>query len=480
MIPWVTIILFVVDLLIRVGLSVRVIMRRLPVGVATAWLVIVLVFPFAGALVYLLIGELRLGRRRAERAEKLVAEYGPWLEQLRARTAFDWPKQTDGVRALGRLTETLWGITPVPFNRVELLDDFDQTIDRLIADIDGATVLCEMEFYIWSDGGRADDVAAALARAAQRGLTCRLLVDDVGSRPFLRGASAAKLRTAGVQVRPALPTNSLKMFFVRFDLRLHRKVVVIDDRIAYTGSLNMADPRFFKQDAGVGTWIDAMVRIEGSATKTLSLLCNYDWILETGDELDVPQLGEAARQAGTATIQLIPSGPGQPPRAMERVLLTAVYTARREIVLTTPYFVPDTPLLSALLSAAERGVDVTLVVPKHVDSILVRWASRAFQADLHAAGVHVAHFTGGLLHTKSIAIDGEISLFGSLNLDPRSLNLNFEITLAIYDAEFTARLRALQETYLESSERLDPQTWNERGNGARFLENAARLMGPLL
>jgi cardiolipin synthase len=158
----------------------------------------------------------------------------------------------------------------------------------------------------------------------------------------------------------------------------------------------------------------------------------------------------------------------------------AIYAARRELVLTTPYFVPDESLLTAVVSAALRGVEVTIVLPAEVDSKLVRLASAAFQGDLAEAGVRVRLFEGGLLHTKSMTVDGEMSLFGSLNLDPRSLRLNFEITLGVYDPAFTAELRRLQQSYLDRSRPLDLAAWRQRSLAARLAQNAARLVGPLL
>jgi cardiolipin synthase len=177
---------------------------------------------------------------------------------------------------------------------------------------------------------------------------------------------------------------------------------------------------------------------------------------------------------------VLPSGPGERVGAIEQVLLAAVYAAERELVLTTPYFVPDESLLAALLSAPGRGVEVTLIVPAKVDSHMTHFASRAFQADLLAAGVRIALYQGGLLHTKSLAIDGRLSLFGSLNLDPRSLRLDFEVTLAVYDAEFTAALRRLQQSYLEKSEWLALTECRSRSAVECFTEDAARLVGPLL
>ena len=158
----------------------------------------------------------------------------------------------------------------------------------------------------------------------------------------------------------------------------------------------------------------------------------------------------------------------------------AVYSAREELILTTPYFVPSELLLMALASAAQRGVKVILVVPAKVDSRLVRHASQASKGDLLKAGVRIANFHGGLLHTKSVTVDGEISLFGSVNLDPRSLRLNFEISLAVYDSDFTTRLRALQQSYIDRSDLMDLESWQRRSLGTRIAENVARLWSPLL
>jgi cardiolipin synthase len=169
-----------------------------------------------------------------------------------------------------------------------------------------------------------------------------------------------------------------------------------------------------------------------------------------------------------------------PVQAIQAILLSAIYSARRELVLTTPYFVPDELLLTALLSAAGRGVQVTIILPERVDSHLVRMASQAHKGELLAAGVRIMLFKGGLLHTKSVTVDDRLSLFGSLNLDPRSLQLNFEITMAIYDPDFTGRLRALQNSYIEKSVAMDRKRWEKRSFAVRFVDNAARLLSPLL
>jgi cardiolipin synthase len=476
-------IFFAIDWLIRVGLSIRVIMRRRPVGVSLAWLALVLIVPFVGAVAYLFLGELRLGRRRVERALALHASYGAWLSGLERR--YPAPAETGATDSgLSRMIQAGTEIPPLPGNAVHLLEHFEAIFAALIADIDRAARLCHLEFYIWAAGGLADDVVEALVRASGRGVDCRVLVDDVGSAAFLKSPQAGRLREGGVQLRAALPVSLVRGLFRRADLRLHRKIVVIDGEVAYTGSQNLVDPRFFKQDAGVGAWIDAMARVEGPAVEALWATFLEDWALES------PGGGTAATEAtpvlpalsprGDATVQVLPSGPSSPPEAMRMVVLAAIYEARRELVLTTPYFIPDEPLLMAMASAALRGVAVTLIMPAKNDSRLVDLASRAFQGDLARAGVRVMLFEGGLLHTKSISIDGRRSLFGSLNLDPRSLELNFEITLAIYDEAFTRALRSLQQSYIDRARPLDLDAWQARPAGVRLAENAARLAGPLL
>jgi cardiolipin synthase len=479
-IHWAADAVYVADLLIRIGLSLRIIRRRLPVGVALAWLSVVLIFPFAGALVYLLIGESRLGRGRARQAATLRQSYRHWAGPK--GVAADPPQLSAGAAGLARLAEKLFDSPALPGNDVRLLHNAGEAFPSLVADIDAARHTCHLEFYIWDVGGKADEVVEALLRAAGRGVVCRVLVDAVGSRTFLRSDRARRLRAGGVALREALPVTLRRLLFVRADLRLHRKIVVIDGSVGYSGSLNLADPALFKKGAGVGQWVDALARVQGPAVAALGGIFRQDWELETGEALPAPAAHEvlAAPDGGRAVVQVLPSGPGEQVGAIEQILLTAIYAAERELVLTTPYFVPDESLLAALLSAPGRGVDVTLIVPEKVDSRMTQYASRSYQADLLAAGVRVALYRGGLLHTKSLAVDGQFSLFGSLNLDPRSLRLDFEVTLAVYDAEFTGALRRLQATYLERSDWLDLATCRSRSTLERFAEDAARLVGPLL
>ena len=294
------------------------------------------------------------------------------------------------------------------------------------------------------------------------------------------------MRAGGIELQVALTVKPWKIPFRRIDLRLHRKIVVVDGRIAYTGSMNLVDPRFFKQQDGVGEWVDAMVRAEGPIVGALRTVFHFDWGMQTGTLPDpdsgaaeVVSTGPPAR-IGTQVAQVIMSGPGVDEAANLRVITQAVNNARSRIVLTTPYFVADGALALALQNAAMRGCRVTLIVPARNDSWLVEHASRWYFDDLVRAGVEIRRYTGGLLHTKSITIDGAVALFGTANLDIRSLSLNFELMLAIYDTTFAAELLALQLGYERDSFPVVLKEWRKRPVSARLLEGIASMAAPLL
>jgi cardiolipin synthase len=467
--------------IIVIGLSVRVIMRRPPVGVAAAWLTVAFSVPFVGVAFYLLFGEKRLGGPRLAQIKARTADVGRWQQALKLQFVPVQPQEDQSVLPLLHLAEKVLGFPALPGNCIELLNDFESVFDRMVADIDTSRETVHLCFYIWHEGGRAADIVDAIVRAAKRGVRCRALADAFGSKAFLKSDMVGRMRAAGVDFAASLPTGPLRTLIVRADLRNHRKFVIIDDRVAYAGSQNLVDPRFFKQTAGVGEWVDAMVRITGPAAGSLDAVFRLDWSIETGDGFEYPPVFPDDVSSSTGSvIQIAPSGPDLRPEAIHQLLLTGIYVARKEVVMTTPYFVPEESLLTALLSAALRGVQVTLIVPARNNSVLVRYASVAHFDDLMSAGVRIALYNGGLLHTKSLTIDGKISVFGSVNLDMRSLWLDFEISLLVYDRDFTGRLRALQETYLGGSDLLDPDKWQRRPAWHRFKEDTCRLLSPLL
>lgn len=484
---------FLADLFIRIGLSIRVIMRQRTYSVSLAWLVVILLFPFAGSFMYLLFGESRLSERRLNFISKSQDHYQSWLRSLSRRAPVSWQTTNQEREPIHRQAVNLIGIPALDGNKIELISTPAEIIRAIIEDINASQSTCHLQFYIWQNGGVVDEVNQALINAAQRGVKCRLLLDDIGSRDFLRSKGRKELEAAGIKVLASLKAGLFKMIFSRIDIRNHRKIVVIDGKVAYTGSQNMVDPQFFKQDEGIGHWIDLMVRLQGPVVEAIGGTFMSDWLLETdpqpetGRSLqdDISQLRTVADiipcpTAGNTTIQLVPSGPGFAKDTIHSLLLTTIYAARKELTLTTPYFVPDEALLTALRSAAERGVRVRIILPSIIDSKLVQYASRARYESLSRAGVEIYLFEGGLLHSKTISVDEDFTLFGSVNLDMRSFWLNFETTLFIYNDEFSELIRKTQEAYLKDSSQLDIEKHLLRSKLERFKENMVLLIGPLL
>lgn len=481
--PWLAALLFMVDWLIRIGLVIRVVMRRRPVGVSLSWLGVILFLPIAGAVIYLFLGEVRIGRYRESKFRAIRPRIQAHLQKLKDYAHLDPSSLAPVQRALALHGEATYGFPVLEGNDLELLRDSDAAFDRLIRDIDAAQRSVHMLFYIWFEGGRVGEVIDALECAAQRGVTCRVAGDSVGAKEFFSCPLCERLRQANIQVVEVLPAGLWRTLFRRQDLRNHRKIVVIDGEVGYTGSMNMADPAVFKQEAGVGGWVDAMVRVTGPAVETLGVVFLSDWDIETERDLgDFEDNGDLHRvePTGNCIAQVMPSGPGFAEEAIRQTLMTAIYGAQEEVLLVTPYFVPDETLLTAITGAAARGVTVILIVPEENDSAMVRLASRSQYIDLLEAGVELREYRGGLLHTKAVVVDGRAALFGTVNLDMRSLWLNFEITLAVYDAAFSQDLREMIADYLGQCVPLELEAWRDRPFHEQLVENTMRLVGPLL
>jgi cardiolipin synthase A/B len=469
-------------MLLVAGLAIRILFRHLPVGTTLAWWIVLFVLPVLGPALYLFIGENRLGRKRAQRWRDIHDLYVEWQGGLKERAAVDWDALHPRAGSLARHGESITGFVALQGHALDLLPDWDSFVDALVTDIDAAERSCHLEFYIWDSAGRVREIYTALGRAAARGVVCRVLVDAVGSRPFLRSGDVASLRSTGVNVVASLPVGLFRMLFVRMDLRNHRKIVVIDGEIGYTGSSNLVDPEYFKRSAGVGRWVDAMVRLRGPAVEILNGAFLEDWELETDEGMAILETADihSVAEHGDAVVQVVPSGPGLNRASIHQLLVSLLYSAERELVLTTPYFVPDESIMTALVSAARRGIAVTLNVPERLDSVLARYAGAACFEELLSAGVCIARYEPDMLHTKAITVDGKIAVVGSVNIDTRSLWLNFEISLFIYDRAAAARVRALQAHYLRDSVELQPSAWRQRPPAARIAEGVLRLMGPVL
>ncbi|CDH01998.1 cardiolipin synthase [Xenorhabdus bovienii] len=469
--------------LIIAGITIRVLMKRRPVTSAMTWVLIIYILPLVGIVAYLSFGELYLGKRRVEQAKQMRSSVAKWLSELRKSPHIFAHENSKVAEPLFQLCERRQRIKGVRGNKMQLMTSYDHSLKSIVNDIEKANHNIEMVFYIWQAGGLVDQVTGALMRAAKRGVKCRIMVDSAGSWQFFRSPYPDIMRKAGIEFVESLKVNIFRLFLRRMDLRQHRKIILIDNHISYTGSMNMVDPRFFKQDAGFGQWVDIMVRMEGPVTTTLGIIYAFDWEMETGQR-HLPSPPDSTimpfEQASGHTAQVIASGPGFPDELIQQSLMTAIFSAREQLILTTPYFVPSDDLMHAICTAAMRGVDVSIILPSQNNSFLVRWASRAFFMELLEAGVKIYQFEDGLLHTKSVLVDGQLSMVGSVNLDMRSLWLNFEITVVIDDKHFGNDLTFVQQGYIARSTLLDNEEWAKRPLWHRILERICYFFSPLL
>jgi cardiolipin synthase len=456
--------------------------RRLPSGVAWAWLSFLFFLPIISTILYFFLGEYRLGSRRLKRMSEANNTILILTQKLFAKDS-DEAHFKEPAKSFAMTVRGLFDAPLLAGNDIELLVDAEAAFAQMIKDIDLAVKSCEMVFYTWSAGGKADLFGEALLRAVKRGVRCRILLDKIGSSEFLSSETAKKYKEHGIDLQEAMPSSFIRSFLSRPDLRIHRKILIVDASIAFVGSLNLADPALFKTAAGVGAWVDAVCKSTGPVVEALNYVFLSDWSVETKSDfvqLEKESIFIDEAKDKKAKIQCLPSGPAIKNSSIEKVLIMAVYSAREKLVLTTPYFIPSEAMLYALMTAAKRGVKVTLITPERLDSKLTQYASRSYMKELVEAGVEVALFQGGMLHTKSVLVDEEFSLFGSVNMDPRSLRINFEISLAIYEEAFSKSLHILQMKYLKQSRILAAKDFVHPNWFSQFKEDFSRLAGPLL
>lgn len=522
--------------LITLWLVVRVIQQQRRQSVAIAWIAVLFALPVVGIIGYMLFGETNIGhqyRKRSLMAQKLLRDFA----NAQHINFNEISKNLDTeARQLSNIALLKTGLGVYDHHTLTLMTDADHIFASLLADIRAANTIILLEFYIVSPQGRVIELLEALMAATQRGVSVHLLADSVGSHAFFRSSWVKKLKAADVFVHESLPVGLFKTIVKRIDIRNHRKLAIFDSCYGYTGSFNLIDPDFFKQDAHVGKWIDVMIRVESHDTvnsvKAMALVTTTDISAETNANfsnlekivnrftkslyIDTSKLHHRklqheanARGAGQnantrvpnppllkilplqsslqaypsvsqVSLQLIPSAPELTGHVIYETLVCAIFAAKKQVVITTPYFVPDDALLLAMTTAAKRGVKVILNVPKKVDSLLVQFASQAYFDPLLSAGVQIYLFNAGLLHAKILCVDDDYCLFGTVNMDMRSFYLNMEVSMAIYNRTMTQQILTCQHEYLRQSEPLQRDRWQQRSFGAKFLDNAIRLFSPLL
>lgn len=460
------------------ALMVPVILRRqFAPGAAVAWLGIIFLHPYIGWTLYMLLGETRLGPHRVERHRQLVEHYRSALRQKQPQEHSAPLGIQEAYEPMVLQAEKISELPVVGGSAVDFLDQCPAFVDRLVADIDAATAHVHLLYYMFYSDSTGRRVAGAVERAAKRGVPCRVLVDAVAGRGFFhRNGLGPVLAAAGAQIAAAQPVAPIQRRLPRMDLRNHRKLAVIDGRVAYAGSHNLVDPDYGGRRGA--PWVDVTGRFTGPVVSELAAVFAEDWAFETGTLLELSCCAPPAPDG--APMQVVPTGPTSQGESFRRVLLAALQCARNRAVLTTPYFVPDEPTLVALAMASDRGVNVNLLLPHTPDHLFTAAAGRAHFSRLLAAGVRIFLYRPGLLHAKTATIDDELAIFGSANLDVRSFNLNFELSVLLYGRAVTERLARIQAAFLADCCALELCKWEARPVLKRYADSAVSLLSPLL
>jgi len=469
--------LVLADLIILIRILLR--PHREPAS-RVAWAVVIVALPFAGIIAYLLLGEVRISLKRRVRGREIEAR----LPRPPGEKALAEEIGAGFYAAPFALGSSINCLPPTSGNSVHLAADSNVAIDEMVADINAATSTVHLCAYIWLGDRNGCKIKDALIRAASRGVQVRALADALGSRLFIRSAHWRDLEASGVQVRVALPVGNPLWTFIRgrVDLRNHRKLLIVDNRIAWCGSQNFADPEF-RIKPRYAPWVDVMSRWEGAVARHCQYLFVSDWIGDGGDDISAllaEPLPKAAQGGAGAIAQVIGTGPTVSFDSMPSCFAELMHSARDELVVTTPYFVPNDQVLFALTSAARRGVDVVLVLPKRNDSLVVAGTSRSYYQDLVGAGVRLFEYRSGLLHAKTIVVDRTVGLIGSANLDRRSFELNFENNILFAGEDCAAILRERQEKYVADSDPVTKAVVDSFGIFGRLWQNSLAMLSPIL
>ena len=447
---------------------------------ALAWIAVIAMVPVIGIVCYLAVG--RNHRKEKIFGSKTLQNYSH-IDLLCRRQLRDLCKpdlqHNDDVNNNLEIIKLLLNNNKALLamhNEVEILNNGDRTFESLFEALRGARSSIHLEYYIFENDKMGREVAAILMQKAAEGVEVRLIYDDVGSwhpkRRFI-----GRMREAGVEVECFLPV-AFPWVTKHLNYRNHRKIVVVDGRIAFTGGINIAER--YVEGTRFGPWRDIHLRIEGEAVRLLQAVFISDWYFVRGRLLTEDRYFPPTKVKTVSPMQIASSGPDSDWATIMQAFFSAISKAKDHIYISTPYFIPNAALLTAMKVAALSGVNVRLIIPLRSDARLVYWATRSYVSELLDAGVEVYMYNAGFNHSKLLIIDGEFSSVGSANMDIRSFEDNFEVSAVMYDRKIAEQLTEAFRNDLQHSIRITPQMWSGRSHLHMAYESLARLLSPLL
>lgn len=445
------------------------------------WVLIIILLPVIGLFFYIFFGQ-------NHRKEKIFSRKGlKDLEQIsQVSRAQVVSIQSDKFIEIPSIASNLGIITLLLnnskalltlHNEVKIFQTGKRTFSDILSTIDNAKEFIHLEFYIVDDDDIGNTIKDKLIEKAKSGIEVRLIFDDVGSW-HLSKHFISELTTAGVEVYPFMKVN-FPLLTSKANYRNHRKIIVVDGKIAYMGGMNIAD-RYLKGDEFLGTWYDTVLRIEGDAVHMLQLIFLVDWFFVSKKIISNRSKYYPDHSITTQhPLQITASGPDSNWASIMHAFFAAISRAKKHIYISTPYFVPNESILTALKTASLSGVDVHIILPGKSDSTVVYWSSLSYVSELLEAGIKVYLFQNGFNHSKILMIDSNFASVGSANMDIRSFEDNFEVLTMIYDEELTISLEKQFNKDIRRSKRVNLNHWKKRSAKQNFKESVARVFSPL-
>lgn len=456
--------------------------RRPTAGMA--WLMAIFLLPVPGLIVFLIIGSKNLPKKRVERQDAINEFVSAIAEREDRGLISDTSNMQQGVESAVVLGQTLGAQPMLRGNSATMTIDYEQSLAWIAEAIRSAERYVHLEFYIFVHDDATDDVFRAMREARERGIDVRVLLDHVSAvRNPGHKRTINSLNAMGAEWSYLLPVRPFRGEYQRPDLRNHRKLVVVDGKVGFTGSQNLVAASYNKPSnirKGL-TWRDIMVRVEGPVVLGLEAVFQGDWYIETGKYLHELTLADAStRLPGNLDCQIVPSGPGFGAENNLQVFVSLLYTAQRRISITSPYFVPDGSIMNALRAASARGVEVELFVSETGDQAVVYHAQRSYYEELLNAGVRIWMYKPPyILHSKHFTVDEAVAVVGSSNMDQRSFGLNMEISMVVHGADFVRELDVVIEDYRANSRELTAEEWSRQSVPSQLLDGLARLTSAL-
>jgi cardiolipin synthase len=446
-----------------------------------SWILVLIFLPVFGFVVYLVFGQ-------SYRKKKMFSLKGlgdlKWLQAMsqhqKSRLEKNRFLKDERIHEKKNVMTLLLNNSKAlltAYNKVDVLNDGDETFGAIFKALRKAKDHIHLEYYIIENGTLATELKEILVQKAKEGVEVRVIYDDVGSWK-LSPEYVSQLAEAGVKVQPFLPVR-FPILTSRVNYRNHRKIIVIDGKTAFVGGLNFAD-RYYKGLPDIGPWRDTHLKVSGEAASSLQIVFLIDWYFVRQEVLLDEKYLPYKKAKEKCLLQITASGADSDWASIMQAYFTAITTAKKNVYISSPYFMPNGSILMALKTVAMSGVDVRVLIPFKSDSFMTYWGTLSYIEELLEAGVRIFFYKGGFNHSKIMMVDGIMATVGTANMDVRSFEQNFEVNALIYNESATMDMRTRFLEDLEKSEEVELINWRERSRSQRLKESMARLFTPLL